>query len=368
MITEALNTRPYALATLTSVLSVAALMRWFDRGEVRWVWLFSFLATATLLLQLFMVLAPLSVLGACAVMKSQMLRRQWRRLLAPIAILVVAVVTFLAFVARQQGQVAWIHALTPKSFLEDLEGPASSTLGHLIYPVIVAAIGLLTVAGCILGWRRRNLPLSRFEVDRLVVCLCWAVVPTAILVLISAVHPIYVDRYVTASVPGMAIALALLITYALRAIRARSTVRRLIIVNGAMIAIFVILIANSITVSRSQFENLQSAAQYIMRNASPTSEVALPDHSVTTAVEYYLERAGSPLRRWPQVSNQLFIEGLDLRESASAFAVAPSNVWLVNDWSVKGTGGFIASLRSHGFIRVKNRSFSGVDVIHFHRR
>ena len=135
-----------------------------------------------------------------------------------------------------------------------------------------------------------------------------------------------------------------------------------------MIAILVILMANSVTVARSQFENLQSATQYIMRNASPTSEVALADHSVTTAVEYYLERAGSPLRRWPQVSNQSFIEGLDLRESANAFVVAPNNVWLVNDWSVKGTGEFISSLRSHGFIRVKSRSFSGVDVIHFHRR
>ena len=65
MINAALDGRPYALATLVAVLSVAALLRWFDGGELRFLWIFSVLAIVTAMLQLFIVLAPLSVLGAC---------------------------------------------------------------------------------------------------------------------------------------------------------------------------------------------------------------------------------------------------------------------------------------------------------------
>jgi uncharacterized membrane protein len=365
MINAALDGRPYALATLVAVLSVAALLRWFDGGELHFLWIFSVLAIATAVLQLFIVLAPLSALGACVVLKPQTWRRQWRSSLPPIVLLVAAVVAFFALVAHQQGQIAWISGLKPKRFLEDTEGPASS--GHIIYPVVIAAIGLLALAGCILVWRRRSSRPSRLEVDRLVVFACWSVLPTVLLVLVTAVKPVYVDRYVTGSVPGMAITLALLITYAIRGLATSSSLPERTIVGAMAIACLVILIANSVTVSRAPNENLRGAAQYIMRNASHTSEVAIPSHFLTGGVEYYLDRSDSPLRLWPQRSGRRFNAGLVLSESASTFATTPGSVWLVNDGSANGVKGFISSLTSHGFDQVNSKSFLGVKVFHFLR-
>jgi mannosyltransferase len=367
MTASALDARPYALAALVSVLSVAALLKWFDDGELRSLWIFSFLAIAVLVLQMFCVLAPLSALGACAALKPRMFRRQWRQVLPPITILAVAGVTFLALVARQQGQVAWIPGLTLKLLAEDLEGPASSVGGHLIYPALVAAFGLLSLVGCILGWRRHTLRLTRMEMNRVALLVSWAAVPTVILVLITAVKPVYVERYVTASVPGMAVALALLITYSMRALGAPLPLAKRTIVGGAVIAGLVILIANSVAASSSPGENLKGATQYITRNAGSTSEIAVPGHFLTGGVEYYLDRGDSPLRLWPQVSSQRFDRGILLRESEGTFADAPNNVWLVDDRSVSGTNGFISSLENHGFFRVNKKLFFGVSVIHFRR-
>jgi predicted transcriptional regulator with HTH domain len=205
------------------------------------------------------------------------------------------------------------------------------------------------------------------EIDRIAVVLSWAALPTVILVLVTAFKPVYVERYITASVPGMAIALALLVTYAIRALRAPLTPQKRTIVGGAVIICLAILIVNSVAAANSPPENIKGAAQYIARNASSTSEVAVPGHFFTGGVEYYLNRADSRLRLWPQLSGKRFDDRMVLSESERTFADAPSNVWLITDGSVTGTNGFISSLVNHGFIRVNKRSFSGVSVIHFRR-
>lgn len=368
MIASALDARPYALAALVSLLSVAALLKWSNDGDLRSFWIFTILTIGVLLLQLFCVLAPLSALGACVLLKPQMFRRLWRQVLPPITVLAVAGVAFFALVARQQGQVAWIPGLTPKFLVEDLEGPASSVGGHLIYPALIAALVVLSLIVCVLGWRRHSLRLSRMEVDRIIVLSSWAAAPTVILVLITAVKPVYVERYITSSVPGLAIALALLITYAVRAIGTPLPLAKRTIVGGVAIVGSAILIANSVAASRSPEENLKGATQYITRNAGSTSEVAVPGHFLTGGIVYYLDRADSPLRLWPQVSGQRFNDRTVLSESERTFADAPKNVWLVDDGSVPGTNGFISSLKHHGYFRVDKKSFYLVRVIHFRRR
>lgn len=365
MITAALDARPYALATLASVLSVTALLKWFDRGDFRCLWIFSLLAVAVLLLQLFTVLAPLGALGACILLKPQEFRRHWRRLMPPIALLAVVGVVFLALVARQQGQVAWITGLNPRLFVQDLEGPASST--RSIYPVLIVVIGLLSAAVCALGWRKHSLELSRFVVDRVLVFLSWAAVPTVILVLITIVKPVYVSRYITVSVPGMAIALALLITYALRALAVSSSLPKQTVLGAVAIVGVVILVVYSISVARTPGEDLKSASQYILRHVGPTSEVAVPGQFLTTGVEYYLDRADPPPRLWPQMSDKRFNDGVDLRDGERTFAVASRNVWLLEEATGSGASGFISKLKSHGFVRVNSKSYYGVLVIHFHR-
>ncbi len=367
MVTSALDARPYALAALAAVLSVAALLKWFDDGGIRFLWLFSLFAVATALLQLFAVLAPLSALAACVALKPQMFRRHWQSVLPPITALVVVVAAFLALVAHQQGQVSWIPGLGPKLFFEDLEGPASSAAGHLYYPALVAALGFLALVVCIAGWLRHSFRLERFEVDRVLVYFCVGIVPTVILVLITLVKPIYVDRYVTSSAPELAIAVALLTSYALRALKVTSSLPTRTVVAVAVVAALAILAVNSVTVSRSPLQDLKGAAQYIIHSAHPSSEVAVPGHFLATGVGYYLVRGDSPLRLWPHLSGLRFNDALDLNEEAKAFASAPNNLWLVDDPSQKGMRGFIEDLREHGFTRVNSQNFYQVSVIHFLR-
>ena len=133
----------------------------------------------------------------------------------------------------------------------------------------------------------------------------------------------------------MAIALALLVTYAIRGLGTSPSLPKRTLVGGMMIVFIVILIANSVTDSRAPNEDLRGAAQYIMRNASHASEVAIPSHFLTGGVESFLDRADSTLRLWPQRSSHRFNAGLILSEDEGAFATAPDNVWLVNDGSVR---------------------------------
>jgi 4-amino-4-deoxy-L-arabinose transferase-like glycosyltransferase len=367
MVTAALDARPYALVTLTALLAIMSFMKWCDQGEIRWLWVFTVLALATLLLQMFAVLAPLSVASVYFV-RSRAPRRERRTLLAPIGTLVVLIVSYLAIVARQQAQITWIPGLNLKSFLEDLEGPASSAQGHLIYPALVVALGAITLFGCLFGWQRGTLRLSRLEFVRLLMCLSWAFGPTVVLVLLTTVKPVYVDRYVTASVPGLAILLALLVTYSARALGAAPRSTKALLALPATVLILVTFMVNSVAVSKAPLENLRGVAQYLMHSRGQASEVALPDHSLTTGLQYYFSRAHGALHMWPQVLDQSYIEGLDLRDNARAFMTARNSVWLVDDGSTKGENMFITELNRHGFVQVSSTSFYGPSVIHFQRQ
>ena len=71
LVSAALSARPYALSALAATAAVAALLRWLEGGRVRWAWWFCAASIATLLLHLFAVLAPLSVLVAAVALEPQ---------------------------------------------------------------------------------------------------------------------------------------------------------------------------------------------------------------------------------------------------------------------------------------------------------
>ena len=374
MIRAALDARPYAFATLAATVSVVALIRWFNGGGVRWVWCFSLAAIIALVLQMFIVLAPLSVLVATIALKPRMFRSQWRNLTAPIGLVLAVVVAFVSTVASQQRQVAWIPSITAKQFARAMVGPASGNSldgRQPIYAAVLLLLALITSVTCIRKWRRRRLRPPRDELELFATCLAWAALPTAALITVSLVKPIYVERYVTSSVPGMAIALGLLTTRAFSPNLPRVSLRSRKIFSRAALGIAVlVLVANSISVSRSVVENIQGAAQYLNYHLGPNAEMALPDHSLTAGVDYYLQSNHAIENSWPEKTKQLYIEGFDLLVNPQTLASAPDNVWLVNDGSVQGTNGFIAALKQDGFVRLNSKLFAGLEdlrVEHFRR-
>ncbi|MGZ4198968.1 MAG: hypothetical protein ACXVP1_02150, partial [Thermoleophilia bacterium] len=172
-------------------------------------WLFCAASLATLLLHLFAVLSPLSVLAASLVLEPQMSRDRWHVLAPPVALLLATTLAVAYLGAGQRGQIAWIP--TPfggAQLMRALEGPAAGR--QVTYGVLVLAAALAGAAVCL--WERRD-GSRRVAPDlRLLgVMLAWAVLPTAMLVAGSLVRPLFLDRYVTASVPGLALVIALLV-------------------------------------------------------------------------------------------------------------------------------------------------------------
>lgn len=273
MIRAALEARPYALATLSATIAVASLLRWVREGESRWMWVFSIAYVTTLLLQMFMVAGPLSVMAAIVVLKRRDLRRHWRSISLPLGVVVLATFSFLIAVVGQRGQVAWIPSIGAKMLVVDLEGPASGLTSsgqrYTYAAVILLLVGTTTVL-CVQGWRKGAFHTDRHRVDKVLILLAWATLPTLVLIGISFAKSIYVDRYVTASVPGMALTVGMLIVGAHADAHVRHTSRARTVMNASAAGIAACtLIFNSVVVDRTEIENLQDAARYVSLRVGP---------------------------------------------------------------------------------------------------
>lgn len=368
MIRAALDARPYELSTLACTAAAIALIRWLDGGSVRWVWWFCLAGAASMLLQIFSVLAPLSMLCAAIVLRPQMFRAQRRNLIAPIGFLLAGIVSFVVLTAPQGRQIAWIHFGDGlRSVVGSLLGPANG--GERQYKYVVLATVLAGIGLCLLAWRRSRFHPTRRELDFFAISLAWAALSTLTLVAVSFVKPVYVDRYVTASVPGLAIAIALLTARAFDLTAVRWTDGSRLAVGGIALGIsgLVVISACLVPAARHVSENLQTAEKYLIVHVGNDGAAALPDHSLTTAIDYYLRADHERLRIWPQLAVQPYVDGLDLRQDRRAFSSAPDDVWLVEDGNYPRTSGFTATLKHNGYSWAGTTQLPGVRVLRFRR-
>ncbi len=235
-VAAALSARPYALSALAATACVAALVRWLGDGGVRWLWWFCLAAVVTLLLQLFAVLVPLAVLVAACAVRPALFRGAWRALIAPLGLVLAAALSVAILGAGQRRQIAWIPSLFEgRQLITALTGPASGE--HALYAIVVLGLAVVAAALCARAWKAGSWRPARLDLELLAVLLSWAVLPTAILAITSLVRPVFVDRYVTASVPALALAVALLATRAFGLAIGRWAERPRAIAVGAMLAI-----------------------------------------------------------------------------------------------------------------------------------
>ena len=233
LVTAALSARPYALSALAATAAVAVLFRWLEGGGTRWAWAFCAASIATLCLHLFAVLAPLSVLVAAVVFEPGKFHGRWRTLVAPLGLVLAAALTVASLGAGQRSQIAWIPTpFAGAQLVRAVEGPASG--GHAAYVIVVLTTAAASAATCL--WARRGGSLrTHLDLRLLGILLAWAALPTATLVAASLVRPLFLDRYVTASVPGLAIAVALLAACAGHSVAARSAPRTRDVVAGVVL-------------------------------------------------------------------------------------------------------------------------------------
>lgn len=197
---------------------------------------------------------------------------------------------------------------------------------------------IVCLAGMIMSGKRP----SRKRVEVLAAVAAWRALPTALLVAASLIiQPVHILRYVTASAPGLAILVALMLGRAARLAARGITWRVLLIAGAGLVTSGVLFGAGSVTTGNTVHENFGAATKFLAANIQPGDVLALPDHSITTAVNYYLERQHVDLPAWPQIEHQDQIEGLDLSlDPTSELNSPPPGVWLVEDGSTRGLSAF----------------------------
>ena len=152
-------------------------------------------------------------------------RSRWRELIAPISLILLALVAFAAFTAPQQSQIGWIVAFDQTHpIVTEIIGPAAG--GGGLYVAAMLAIIVIAVALIAGAWDWQSVRPTRQELDLLAIILAWAALPTILLVAVSSVKPVYVERYVTASAPGLALLVGLLASRGYEAAADRWRIRR----------------------------------------------------------------------------------------------------------------------------------------------
>ncbi len=374
LILKALNARPYALSTLLVAICAVFLFKWLDDSRARWAWAFSLVALLATAVQLFSLLAPASMLICVLVVRPGLMAQRLRVLAAPIALLAVVSGAWIVASMRQVGQVNWIANEGANSrLLAEVRGPLIGEFYDLVVLIIVVVVAV-KVAAALWNRNRRDAVVERVSADRdtLALTIGWTVVPTVVLSIASFVHPIYSDRYVTASAAGAALLLAFVCVRVFPEILGSSRVsdqmanRRLprrVMATFGVTAAYVLVIGYLSSASALQ-EDLHGAASYAATNEQNGDVIALPDHAITSAIDYYLASDNRRMSLWPQTGvRQQYVEGFDLSLTPYSTDNLPRRVWLVTDGSVPGVERFEAVLEYLGYALSEEHQFTGVTLL-----
>jgi mannosyltransferase len=293
--------RPYALATLCSVVATYVFVVALASPRWRWWVLYAVSLLLTGLFNLFAVL--LAVAHGVSLIWLSRVRHEAgqdrsqaevtgviaRRWLASCAAVAALLGPLAAFSARQSSQLSWVRQPTPGTLASLARDFAGTTV---LIPVVavVALLGWATGLGAAGGGRRALLAA---------VALPWLTVPPVLLLAVSFVHPYYVERYVLFCLPALAVLMAAglvwLVTLTRRALAGRGLRPRLADVlaavpSGMLALLIVALLAGpqgEIRTAGNRPDNLAAAAAVVARHERPGDEVLyLPRGTSVLAMAY----------------------------------------------------------------------------------
>src|SRR6516165_3861388 len=206
LVQKSLNARPYAISTFLVAVCAVLLFKWLSDQRSRWLWAFTVSALLATAMQLFSLLAPISMLFLVLVVRRRLISQRLQVLLVPVFVLAVGAGAWTIASAREVAQVNWIGTeAVDNRLLDELRGPA---IGQF-YDLALFLIGTLVLFKLASIWTGdvRDAIVARISRDRDVFALAvgWGLVPTVTLAVISLAHPLYSVRYVTASAPGVAL-------------------------------------------------------------------------------------------------------------------------------------------------------------------
>jgi mannosyltransferase len=197
------DARPYAMVMMCAVAATYLLVRAVADGRPGWWAGYCAALAVTGALNLFALL----LVGAHALTLLTVWGRvrQWRWL-AAVAAAALALSPVIYYGYLQRGAVGWLTKPGPHAIAR----LTASFAGSKTLAPLVAAIALCGVIG---GWPRRG---GR-ELTPAAVAVPWLLLPAAVLLAVSQIHPVYDARYVAFSLPALALLVAAGLSWLARA-------------------------------------------------------------------------------------------------------------------------------------------------------
>jgi mannosyltransferase len=369
-IQESLYLRPYALSILVSVVFINQVII-FDKSKEHHLGKIFLISLILLSIDIHAVAFIFPIVFLVIIKKHKYTSGNVFLSIFQSIFLVLSFFIFSYFVNIQSEGDSWYSSYFHSIPLWiNLEGPASSSTGLFpiagssLYPIGVLALLCLGLISYLTT--RKNKTLRLVKRWALGVTATWAFLPTVAMVGISLVHPIYITRYITYSVPGLAILMAI----ACESIYTNFTLIKSKIVKPILFsavlgaALVWTFITCDIPVAKTYAYNLWAAEKYIASNGGPNAEIILPTISLETAITYYANIDHNSFTYWPQGKNIWSATSLNLDQES--FAAASSNVWLVYENSYDDAP-IVASLREHGYAQTGTTLIEGVALIHFEK-
>jgi mannosyltransferase len=200
------DARPYAMATLCAVGASYLLVRGMTEPS-RWWWAaYAAVIVVLALLNLVALILLAAHAASLLIMRARIpvteqaraqLRAATRRWLVAAAVAVAALSPLLYFSSRQSGQLGWVTKPSHKTMaglLADFSG------SRYLIPLAIALI----LAGLAADVSRRQ----RVVCVPAAVTLPWLVLPPLVLLAVSELKPVYVERYVVFCMPAVALLMA----------------------------------------------------------------------------------------------------------------------------------------------------------------
>jgi mannosyltransferase len=198
-----IEARPYALS-MTAAVWLTVLLVYAARRDNAWAWLaYGLVLALSVLLDVYLLLLCLVFLVFIFVLLPS--RTVLTRFVVTSVLTVFALAPFLVAVVGQAHQISWIAPIGHRT----IEDVAIQQYFERSPPFTI--VSALIVAGAIVLWRFTSAHLVVGDRQLLTLAVAWLVIPTAVIVIWSLIHPIYTPRYLTFTAPGIALALGVCI-------------------------------------------------------------------------------------------------------------------------------------------------------------
>ncbi len=319
------DARPYALVTLSVVVSTCLLIRAIGQDGRRWWAGYAAAIALTGLLSLFALLI-LAAHGVTVLLARRQVRLMPWLLASAAAVAVLSPLILLGY--RQNGALAWVTRPGPGTVI---------TLARLFAGswALVPLFAALTLCGVASGLGAGRLR----EITVVTVALPWLVLPPFILLAVSVAEPVYVERYVVFCLPALALLCAAGLAWLARLAAASLPDRRIPALAWAAPAVVLAAIAallvgpqRTVRLTSARPDDLRGVSAVVAANEHPGDAVFyLPSEARVVSMGYpapFRKLRDVALKQSPVASDSLTGTQISASVLARRFA-GVHRVWLV---------------------------------------